>query len=104
MNSPGTIDSDYRGEVMVPLINHGREPFTVDRGMRIAQMLVLPVPAVRLVEVDELDDDHPRHRRVRAYGAVKGRPSLDVRFTPSPVVAAIETAERPMIDGNGPLR
>ena len=56
VNSPGTIDSDYRGEVMVPLINHGREPFIVERGMRIAQMLVLPVPPVRLVEVDELDE------------------------------------------------
>ncbi|HEX8911660.1 MAG TPA: dUTP diphosphatase [Humisphaera sp.] len=56
VNSPGTIDSDYRGEVMVPLVNHGRQPFVVDRGMRVAQMLVLPVPPVRLVEVDELDD------------------------------------------------
>jgi dUTP pyrophosphatase len=56
VNSPGTIDSDYRGEVMVPLINHGREPFAVERGMRVAQMLVLPVPPVRLVEVDELDE------------------------------------------------
>jgi dUTP pyrophosphatase len=55
VNTPGTIDSDYRGEVMVPLINLGRAPFTVERGMRIAQMLVLPVPAVTLVEVDELD-------------------------------------------------
>ena len=55
INSPGTIDSDYRGEVMVPLVNHGREPFTVDRGMRVAQMLILPVPPVRLIEVDELD-------------------------------------------------
>ena len=54
-NSPGTIDADYRGEVMVPLINLGRAPFTVERGMRIAQLLVLPVPPVRLVEVDELD-------------------------------------------------
>ena len=56
VNTPGTIDSDYRGEVMVPLINLGRVPFTVERGMRIAQMLVLPVPAVTLVEVDELDE------------------------------------------------
>lgn len=56
VNSPGTIDSDYRGEVMVPLVNLGRAPFTVDRGMRVAQMLVLPVPPVRIVEVDELDD------------------------------------------------
>jgi dUTP pyrophosphatase len=56
INSPGTIDSDYRGEVQVPLINHGRQPFTVERGMRIAQMLVLPVPAVTLVETDALDE------------------------------------------------
>lgn len=55
VNSPGTIDSDYRGEVQVPLINLGRADFTVERGMRVAQMLVLPVPPVRLVEVDELD-------------------------------------------------
>jgi dUTP pyrophosphatase len=55
-NSPGTIDSDYRGEVRVPLINLGRAPFTVERGTRIAQLLVLPVPPVQLLEVDELDD------------------------------------------------
>ena len=54
-NAPGTIDSDYRGEVRVPLINLGRQPFTVERGMRIAQLLILPVPPVELVEVDELD-------------------------------------------------
>ena len=56
VNSPGTIDSNYRGEVMVPLINLGKAPFTVERGMRIAQMLVLPVPPVEIVEVDALDD------------------------------------------------
>jgi dUTP pyrophosphatase len=56
VNAPGTIDADYRGEVHVPLVNHGRAPFTVERGMRIAQMLVLPVPPVELVEVDELDE------------------------------------------------
>lgn len=56
VNSPGTIDSDYRGEVQVPLINLGRAEFVVERGMRIAQMLVLPVPPVRLVEVKELDE------------------------------------------------
>jgi len=55
VNSPGTIDADYRGEVMVPLINLGREPFDVTRGMRIAQMLILPVPETTLEEVDELD-------------------------------------------------
>lgn len=56
VNSPGTIDSDYRGEVHVPLVNLGRAPFTIERGMRIAQMLVLPVPSAEIVEVDELDD------------------------------------------------
>ncbi|MBV8782524.1 MAG: dUTP diphosphatase [Phycisphaerae bacterium] len=56
INSPGTIDSDYRGEVQVPLINHGKEPFVVKRGMRIAQMLILPVPAVELLEVDDLTE------------------------------------------------
>jgi dUTP pyrophosphatase len=56
VNTPGTIDADYRGEVQVPLINLGRLPFTVERGMRVAQMVVLPVPRVRLMEVDELDE------------------------------------------------
>ena len=55
VNSPGTIDSDYRGEVKVPLINLGKAPFTIERGMRIAQMLIAPVPKVKLVEVDDLD-------------------------------------------------
>lgn len=40
LNSPGTIDADYRGEIKVLLINHGQEPFTIERGMRIAQMIV----------------------------------------------------------------
>lgn len=56
VNSPGTIDSDYRGQVQVPLINLGQTDFVVERGMRIAQMLVLPVPAATLVEVQELDE------------------------------------------------
>jgi dUTP pyrophosphatase len=46
VNSPGTIDSDYRGEIMILLINHGTEPFTVARGARIAQMIVAPVAHV----------------------------------------------------------
>ena len=56
INSPGTIDSDYRGEVHVALVNHGKQDFTVERGMRIAQMLVLPVPQTNLIVVDALDD------------------------------------------------
>jgi dUTP pyrophosphatase len=56
INAPGTIDADYRGEVRVPLINLGRAPFTIERGMRIAQMLILPVPRSEMIEVDELDE------------------------------------------------
>src|SRR5689334_14357033 len=55
VNTPGTIDADYRGEVQVPLINLGRSDFVVERGMRVAQMVVVPVPAVALVEVPELE-------------------------------------------------
>ncbi|MGA2584033.1 MAG: dUTP diphosphatase [Tepidisphaeraceae bacterium] len=55
INTPGTVDADYRGEVRVPLINLGKSPFIVERGMRIAQMLVFPVPAVKIIEVDDLD-------------------------------------------------
>ena len=55
INTPGTIDADYRGEVRVPLINLGKSPFIVERGMRIAQLLVFPVPAVKIIEVDDLD-------------------------------------------------
>jgi dUTP pyrophosphatase len=55
LNSPGTVDADYRGEVMVLLINHGKEPFVLRRGERIAQMVVAPVSTVVLVEVSSLD-------------------------------------------------
>ena len=56
LNSPGTIDSDYRGEVGVILANMGSEPFTVRRGDRIAQLVVAPFTQARLAEVDSLDD------------------------------------------------
>lgn len=56
LNAPGTVDSDYRGEVSVVLINHGNEPFTVTRGDRIAQLVVAPVSHVRLSEVAVLDE------------------------------------------------
>jgi dUTP pyrophosphatase len=56
VNSPGTIDADYRGEIRVILINHGSEPFTVRPGDRIAQMIVGPVARVDWLEVDELDE------------------------------------------------
>jgi len=55
-NAPGTIDADYRGEVQVPLINLGREPFTVEPQMRIAQMVIAPVAHCQVEEVEELDE------------------------------------------------
>ena len=56
LNTPGTIDADYRGEISVILINHGKAAFTVTRGMRIAQMVVAPVRTVMLEEKESLDD------------------------------------------------
>lgn len=56
LNTPGTIDADYRGEIKVILINLGDAPFTVERGSRIAQMVVAPVARAELVEVADLDD------------------------------------------------
>jgi dUTP pyrophosphatase len=56
LNAPGTIDADYRGEVGVILINHGTEPFIVERGDRIAQLVFQWVPRVQFVQVESLDD------------------------------------------------
>jgi len=56
LNTPGTIDSDFRGEICVILINHGQIPFKITRGMRIAQIIFKETPEVNLVEVDELDN------------------------------------------------
>ncbi len=56
LNSPGTIDSDYRGELQVILINHGHEPFVIRRGERIAQMVIAPVVQAVWVEAEALDD------------------------------------------------
>ena len=56
LNAPGTIDHDYRGELMVLLVNLGGEPFVVERGMRIAQMVIAPVTRVAFREVDSLDE------------------------------------------------
>lgn len=56
LNSPGTIDADYRGELKVLLINHGHAPFTISRNERIAQLVFQRVPVVQLEEVAELPD------------------------------------------------
>ncbi len=64
-NTPGTIDADYRGEVKVALINLGPAPFTVEPNMRIAQMIIKPVPRTQWVEVNELP---PTHRGAGGFG------------------------------------
>ncbi|MEZ5939589.1 MAG: dUTP diphosphatase [Hyphomonadaceae bacterium] len=56
LNSPGTVDADYRGEVKVILINLGQEPFVIRRGERIAQMIIAPVTQASLEVVTQLDD------------------------------------------------
>ena len=66
LNAPGTIDSDYRGEIGVILMNHGFEPFVVSRGERIAQLVVAPVTLVESVEVDRLDETE---RGVDGFGS-----------------------------------
>ena len=55
LNSPGTIDSDYRGEILVMLINHSNKDFEILRGMRIAQMVISKIEQFNLIPVDELD-------------------------------------------------
>jgi dUTP pyrophosphatase len=56
LNSPGTVDADYRGEVKVILINHGEEDFVIRRGERIAQLVIAPVVQAVWAEVESLDD------------------------------------------------
>ena len=55
VNSPGTIDADYRGEISVIVINHGEEPFTIEPGMRIAQMVIAAYQRITWNEVENLD-------------------------------------------------
>ena len=56
LNTPGTIDSDYRGEIKVILINQGQETFKVEKGLRIAQMVVCPVVQAQIKEVEDLNE------------------------------------------------
>ncbi len=66
LNAPGTVDSDYRGEVKVPLINLGQEPFAIARGDRIAQLVIAPVTHAVLAEVAILD---PTQRGAGGFGS-----------------------------------
>jgi dUTP pyrophosphatase len=69
-NTPGTIDSDYRGEVKVILINHGAENFSVRRGDRVAQLVLAPVTHASWLEVETLDDTA---RGAGGFGSTGGR-------------------------------
>ena len=69
VNTPGTIDADYRGEIRILLINHGKEAFTVRRGDRVAQMVVAPVTRAAWREVDELTETE---RGVGGFGSTGG--------------------------------
>jgi dUTP pyrophosphatase len=66
LNSPGTIDTDYRGEIGVILINHGEQPFVVRRGERIAQLVIAPVVQAELVVATALS---PTHRGSGGFGS-----------------------------------
>ncbi len=68
-NAPGTIDADYRGPVIVPLINLGREPYVIQHGARIAQMIIAPVAHAEVEEVEELDQTV---RGVGGFGSTGG--------------------------------
>ena len=72
-NTPGTIDSDYRGELKVILINHGQTPFEVRRGDRIAQLVLAPVVRASWLKVDELDETA---RGVGGFGSTGGVSAL----------------------------
>ena len=70
LNTPGTIDADYRGEIQVILINLGSEPFIVTRGMRIAQLVIAPVARAGITEVADARRHRAGRRRLRLDGGV----------------------------------
>ena len=72
-NTPGTIDSDYRGELKVILINHGAEPFEIRRGDRVAQLVLAPVTQASWLPVDELDETE---RGAGGFGSTGGLAAL----------------------------
>ena len=76
LNAPGTIDCDYRGEVKVLLVNHGPLDFEITRGLRIAQLVIAPVVAVRLVERTTLDPSERGAGGFGSTGMASGSPRL----------------------------
>jgi dUTP pyrophosphatase len=70
LNSPGTIDSDYRGEIKVILINHGKKSFTIRRGDRIAQMILCPISRLDPVEINEEEFNiYSTRRGISGFGS-----------------------------------
>ncbi len=63
LNSPGTIDADYRGEILVILINLGQEDFIIERGLRIAQLVVAPFTQLQWIEIDQHEDFEHNERK-----------------------------------------
>jgi dUTP pyrophosphatase len=72
LNAPGTVDADYRGEIQVILVNLGREPVTVERGQRIAQLVIAPVVRARLSEQKDLDKTKRGAKGFGSTGLSKG--------------------------------
>lgn len=98
-NAPGTIDADYRGEVMVPLINHSAAAFTVEHGMRIAQLVIAPVAQARVCETDDLDAEEGTRAPLR--GADLSRVSECRTFPPVPDAPSEAAALRPAAKAGG---
>jgi dUTP pyrophosphatase len=69
LNAPGTIDADYRGEIKVLLVNFGRQPFAVTRGMRIAQLVIAPILRATITETARLDETS---RDTHGFGSTGG--------------------------------
>jgi dUTP pyrophosphatase len=68
LNTPATIDSDYRGEIIVIMVNLGDEDFTIEPGMRICQMMIVPYPKITWQEVDSLDETERGEKRFGSSG------------------------------------
>ena len=68
-NTPGTIDSDYRGELQILIINHGDEDFTIKHGERVAQAVIAPVWQANFVEINELPDEADNDRGAGGFGS-----------------------------------
>ncbi len=69
LNTPGTIDSDYRGQIQVILINHDQDDFVIERGMRIAQMVIAPYIHVNMMPVEQFNENLTNERHAFGFGS-----------------------------------